>query len=564
VAIAPGPVSDAVRWASSPLRLERWRDYLGRLGLTAEFLDVLDGIEHGFSLNASLSIEKTTVYPNHRSALDHPEVIDKIIEKELAAGRYHGPYSREELEEALGRPFVSHPLGLVTKSNGGFRLVEDLSFPRNGPHPSVNEMTDITDVPVEWGGMLEAIGLVVTAEEGAQGAVFDWGEAFRNIAVKERDHWMYVIGWRELEGEKEKEIFLRDGASKFGHSRSTGNFDRVNAAFIRILMIELILAILRWVDDLLMRRQLIKNSNPPAYNCDINDILLIADDLGISLPTNKISDFSFQSKYIGFIWHWDTKEVFVPEPKRVVVLASVTKFRDGSSISLEDLRSLCGRLSHLSLVIMEGRVHMRGLWQMLAAMEKRMMHARAKWDWWESAWRDVDWWTTELSSEARGMKLCTERTADDSFRVFVDASTSFGIGVVIGKQYERFKLADGWRWGDDEARDIGWAEFAAVLLAVFFLISTFGIRNRHILIHSDNQGVVFAWEKRWSRSPAQNRVLGNILHLLSRHQCYMTLEYVKSADNPADKPSRNLDLPGYERSTFKGFPDSLKKLINRC
>jgi hypothetical protein len=557
---------DPLRIPFSPLRPDRWEYYLDFHNITDDFPDVVEGIRAGFSLNSSIKIDKTIIYKNHRSAIDNPDVIKAVIAKEVAANRYLGPYTREEMELVLGRPFIAHPLGVVPKPNGKFRLVEDLSYPHDGSFPSVNSLTSIDDVPVDWGGMADAIRMVVTAKEGAQGAVFDWGEAFRNIGVKEDDQWMGIIGWVEKvagDEEEEEELFWRDRASKFGHARSTGNFDRVNAAFVRILTLALLIFILRWVDDLCIRREPIEDSPPFSYHTDIDDILLIADDLGVPLPTDKITPFANEVKYIGFIWVFDAKEVFIPDEKRTKAAEELSDLASKSSITLKALRSVCGRLSHFSLVVLDGRVHLRGLYTMLAAMEARKTHDLASWDFWEGAWKDVSWWAKKLAGSRVGMKLCTQLVPDDSLRIFVDASTSYGIGVVIGTDFDRFKLAADWRASGGEIRDIGFLEFAAVELAIFFLISSFNISNRHLLIHSDNQGVIQAWAARSSRNPTQNRICARLLHLLSSRQCFLTLEYVQSANNPADLPSRGLDLAGYRRRTFKGFPTALRNIVFR-
>jgi hypothetical protein len=99
---------------TTPLHLDRWHHHLGRFNLSNEYTELLHGIEFGFSYKSSLSITETRVYPNMRSAHEYPEVIDKKIEKELAAGRYKGPYTKTELESLIG-PFIAHPLGVVKK-----------------------------------------------------------------------------------------------------------------------------------------------------------------------------------------------------------------------------------------------------------------------------------------------------------------------------------------------------------------------------------------------------------------------------------------------------------------
>jgi len=109
-----------------------------------------------------------------------------------------------------------------------------------------------------------------------------------------------------------------------------------------------------------------------------------------------------------------------------------------------------------------------------------------------------------------------EPIADNSFTIYTDASTSWGVGIVISNEFDIFKLHEDWRDWEGSPKDIGWAEFIAVELAVFFLLSSCCLRNRHILVHIDNQGVVGAWKSRLSCNPAQNEVLSCILHMLLR------------------------------------------------
>jgi hypothetical protein len=50
--------------------------------------------------------------------------------------------------------------------------------------------------------------------------------------------------------------------------------------------------------------------------------------------------------------------------------------------------------------------------------------------------------------------------------------------------------------------------------------------------------------------------------LISR-QCFMTVEYICSADNPADPPSRGVFTNSVKKTTFRGFPAGSSGIINR-
>jgi hypothetical protein len=131
---------------------------------------------------------------------------------------------------------------------------------------------------------------------------------------------------------------------------------------------------------------------------------------------------------------------------------------------------------------------------MLATMESKKVHGKVVWKMLEGQAKDLRWWEEKLSEQRIGIELCTMAAPDDSFGLFCDASTSFGIGIVIEGKAEAFKFDPGWQSAGGMSRDIGYAEFAALHFLLFFFFSSRRIRNHHIKVHSDNAGVVGAWK----------------------------------------------------------------------
>jgi hypothetical protein len=534
--------------------LERWKHYLNLYNISSNHSTFLYSLEFGFSYRSSISISSTRVYANHASVRDNPEALTATIDKEVSLGRYKGPYTRQEVESLLG-PFISHPCGLVDKSNGKKRLTEDLSYPRNSPIPSLNSLTDTSELKLDWGGMAEAIEMVITAPAGSQGATVDWEEAFRRLGIRPDELWQAVINMDPK--------FWIDLAAKFGGSATPFEFELVAAAFLELLLIIFPIRAIYWVDDLFMIRCPTNPLPPYVYNIEISDVVKFGAELGAIFPDEKISHFSYRTKYIGFDWLIDSKEVQIPEPKRIAFLETLIIAKSQQKISLSKLRSLCGKLNHFSHVIPLGPANTRSLWALLAAMEAKAYNEHISWDWGEPQLANLDWWSNTLSTPNVGMRLCTQPTPDDSFHIYCDASTSYGIGVIINGEFDAFQLSPDWRTSGPHPRDIGWAEFAAIELAVFFFLKKYPLHDSHILIHTDNKGVLGAWNKRQSKSPAQNEVLSRILTMLLPIQCFLTLEYVKSADNPADLPSRGLPAVNATRTQFKSFPKMLAGLLKR-
>jgi hypothetical protein len=142
--------------------------------------------------------------------------------------------------------------------------------------------------------------------------------------------------------------------------------------------------------------------------------------------------------------------------------------------------------------------------------------------------------------------------------VFVDASTSFGIGFLADSRWLAWKLLDGWR---ADGRDIGWAEMVAIDLGLRALVCS-GLRDVHVRFRSDNQGCVKALEAGRSRNVVQNDILQRLLSFALKHGIRMSVEWVRSCDNLADGISRGVFPASHSR--FRSpppLPDYLKPFV---
>ena len=200
---------------------------------------------------------------------------------------------------------------------------------------------------------------------------------------------------------------------------------------------------------------------------------------------------------------------------------------------------------------------------MLTNMEAKKIHPKVAWKWLDAQTENLGWWEKKLSESNIGLKLCTMEVPDDSFGLYCDASTSFGIGIIIEGKAEAFKFKPGWNSINNVSRDIGYAEFVALHFLIFFFFSSRKIRNHHIKAYSDNAGVIGAWKNRSSTNIAQNEVLGRILRILISRQCFLTLEYIQSENNPADAPSRGVFTDHTIKTSFRGFPAEYNDIVSR-
>ena len=157
---------------------------------------------------------------------------------------------------------------------------------------------------------------------------------------------------------------------------------------------------------------------------------------------------------------------------------------------------------------------------------------------------DVCWWTECLSVAKCGIRI-KAHGPEHRCPFVVDASTSWGIGLVYGRKWLAWPLRDGWC---SDSRDIGWAEMVALELAVLVAVQM-GLFDATLVMHSDNQGVVLAFAAGRSWGAHQNAVLCQILLLLYEHDLWLRMLWIPSAENLADSPSHGL-LPSGPRLPF--------------
>jgi hypothetical protein len=88
-------------------------------------------------------------------------------------------------------------------------------------------------------------------------------------------------------------------------------------------------------------------------------------------------------------------------------------------------------------------------------------------------------------------------------KLYIDASSGWGISLILNGKWLAWQFKEGWR---SEGHKISWAEMVVVELAVQTLIAG-KFTGCHVIIHSDNKGVMGALKAGRSRGTQQNAVL---------------------------------------------------------
>ena len=331
-----------------------------------------------------------------------------------------------------------------------------------------------------------------------------------------------------------KGLIHLDHVLNFGASPSPGIFGRVADAMVKILLNRGIEAVIKWVDDFIFFRYPSRRLSDTSYEFTYSAELIwtIAEELGWPWAPAKFVDFAQSFNYIGFLWNLSTKLVELPEKKKRKYLDRISSWSYPSSHNLKETENIIGTLNHVCLVLPEGRSHLVSLFKFRGGFKSdrpnQVKHRLSM-----SVAEDMAWWRTRLQEGFVGMKIISPPEPLEN-KVFVDASTSWGIGLILDDKWLAWQFKQGWQ---SEGYEIGWAEMVAVELAVRTLIAG-KFTHCHIKIRSDNQGVVGALKAGRSRGTDQNMVLREIVKLIQDHDLWISTAWIPTLENLADGPSR--------------------------
>ncbi|KAE8181820.1 hypothetical protein CF336_g8780 [Tilletia laevis] len=317
----------------------------------------------------------------------------------------------------------------------------------------------------------------------------------------------------------------------FGLASATGVWGTVADALKAILKVRLSgkLELSKWVDGFFLFRL------DPALSID--QVMEAVQDLRFPWNPEKTTDFSKLPRYIGWDWDLDNLRMILPRNKKDKYVDKAKGFQESTPRSLKEVEELVGSLLHVSIVARDLCPYLAELFKMSALfdpslpLKKHYVPVQVR--------HDMAQWITALSATpfVRSFKVSESQFGDV---VYVDASTEWGIGIVVGERWAAWKWLPGW---DAENRGINWGEAVALELGLRAAVA-YGAAKKVVTFWSDNQGVIGSYKKGFSHSAHINSVLKRVVQLEMEHRLHVKIDYVESALNPADAPSRGEVLPG--------------------
>ena len=396
---------------------------------------------------------------------------------------------------------------------------------------------------------------VANAPPGTQACTFDIEKFHRTCPVlPAHKPWLVVQGLSN--------DFYIDHTHPFGAAAASSNAGMIGNAIVDIWQAEGVRPILKYEDDLKIFRFPVTDGlfhqNGFQYDYDRDEALSRISSLHVPWHKDK-GDPAFVSvtNFIGFPWDLPNKHVRLPEEKRLKFHNRVRIFLDcftGHPCSLLDVQKIHGSLCHVAFVYIQGRSHLPSLSNFVSSFMDNEFARRYPP---HSMMTDLKWWLHELSIPDHHRELLPRGPCQD-MGLFVDASTSWGIGIIVAGRWAAFKLHEHWKvpgW------DICWLETVAVEV-LLYILEAMGVANTTLLIHSDNQGTIGSLGKGRSRNFHINLSIRRAYVVLASQLITPKMVYIDSENNPADPISRG-ELGSIEThiNISLSLPDELQPLL---
>ena len=229
----------------TPYAREAWADLLSACGLGERYPSLVQSLAEGFDVGIP-RIRITYSPPNHPSVHLLPDVYNSIVDSEFKAGRYIGPFTREQVESAIG-PFQTSPLSLVPKTSkpGIYRAVHNFSHPYNPSNDatSINSHIDGDKFPCTWGTFSTVALLISRLPPGSQASIRDVADAYRTIPIIPAQ-WPGLVVRLQADNQ-----FAINTCNNFGLTSAGGVYGALADAGADIFRGKGLGPLAKWVDD---------------------------------------------------------------------------------------------------------------------------------------------------------------------------------------------------------------------------------------------------------------------------------------------------------------------------
>jgi hypothetical protein len=441
---------------------------------------LVDGFLYGFRIHCTFP-PNSSVPSNHPSALQNRDIVNTKIAKEIQAGRIAGPYLRPPTDD-----LICSPLGLVPKkSPNEFRLIHNLSFPHGD---SVNDGIPPEYSRVSYEDLDHCVRIIQSIGPNALIAKADLESAFRLLPIHKLDQRFLGFTWGGL--------FYIDKCLPMGLSQSCQHFEAFSTALQWTLRHHFQVSLMSHILD-----DFIFFGYPGSHQCSrsLSKFFILADDLKIPIKQSKTVYPSTTVELHGVEVDTSLMEMRLPPDKLVKAFGLLDGLKRRRSVTLRELQSALGFLNFAYKVIEHGRPFLQRLIDLTRHATSPSHHIRLN----KETRFDIAAWLSFLRGY-NGVSIFVEPswTESNTVSLFSDAS-GLGFAAVFGSRYIQGSWPPLWsNYG------IAIKELYPIALAVELCGST--LSNKRIMLHCDNQSVVYIINSQTAKCPLTMRLVRRI------------------------------------------------------
>ena len=452
-----------------------------------------DGFRIGFMGVASQGRDR-----NNMSAVSYQRDVSAAILKELRRGHTVGPFSDSPFSV-----FQCSPLGAVPKKDNTMRIILDLSSPFGS---SVNDGIPHEFFTVKYSSFDDAVSIVRDMGKGCFMAKIDIKHAFRLCPVNPLD-WP-LLGYKWL-----GRYF--DIRLPFGLRSSPFIYNVFADAVTWILVHKFdITALIHYLDDFFVCA-----NTKEGCQRKVDTILRVFEMLGIPVAEDKLEGPSQRLVFLGIEIDSIAMVCRLPGNKILALSKSLTHWLSRRKCTKMELLSVISSLSFACKVVKPGRIFLRRLIDLSTKVSKLHHHLDIS----SSVRLDFAMWSSLLRSW-NGVSVFQDMPMSSlELNLFTDASFK-GFGAYFNGEW----LSSSWQF-DTSSFHIGVLE----LFAVYCAIVAWGkqLRDRQIVIFSDNEANVKIWETGSSKDPNIMRLVRLLFFHCVEFNITVSLKHVAGAHN---------------------------------
>ena len=374
------------------------------------FVDyLLTGLSQGFRVGVFSSPCVTYVARNLQSAIAEPDVVSRLLEREVGERYIIGPFRSPPFPV-----FRISPIGVATrKYSGKKRLIFDMSAPRSGPFPSINSLIPPEPFSLHYATVDHAIRLIKLHGPGAWLSKADITDAFKIVPIHPSQWHLFGVRW-------EQKYYFAVRLT-FGCRSSPCIFNSVSEALCWILLNRVRLpSVLHLLDDFLL-------VDPPRDDSGSSLAKLKGcfSDLGVPLSAQKTIGPATTLEFLGIVLDSVEMKASLPLDKLSRIREIASSFSAAESISKRQLLSLLGHLNFAMRIIPQGRSFISRLLDLASSVPN--LHDPVSLD--EGCRADLGFWA-HLLQEWNGITFFYDDLvrSSDSLQLFTDAAPSVGFG----------------------------------------------------------------------------------------------------------------------------------------